>query len=61
METSHLNKLSTEGVQLYILTSNVLPTLCHLNHPKLLLQAHIKNTQKKTTIKAILAVVKQQL
>ena len=47
METSHLNKLSTEGVQLYILMSNVLSTLCHLNHPKLLLQAHIKNTQKK--------------
>jgi hypothetical protein len=37
--------------------SNVLPTLCHLNQPKLLLQADIQKYKKKTTVKAIPAVV----
>jgi hypothetical protein len=40
--TSHLHKLRTKVVQLYSLMSNVLSTLCHLIHPKLLLQAHIQ-------------------
>jgi hypothetical protein len=57
-ETSHLNKLRAKVEKLYSLMSNVLSTLCHLNHPKLLLQADIqKYKNKMTTVKAISAVV----